>query len=377
MKIDKGKLIALLVEKTDDDKDAVRRKLDEMIDQIQEAVKSDRQFHIDNFGTFSRVEGELDFEPALQLETEINQKYTGMKPIELMEAFKESGAGEPVAQNGQETEVTPSEEEEVSTPDEPEEKPTTVPETESEDEETKQQVPPVPMMDEVDSDEKKDIPEPEDQEEDFEPVAEEPAIAESETETEQPRPAMRYGRERNSSSSTVLVLLALAIIVIAGAWMLYFTGVIGQSGNENSRSGAITDTTQQMGTQQGPPASTGDTTTAASEVEQNGIDSVSQSNQTRSTETAGRYGLRGTRNENIESAYTIVIHSFRLRSTVQEIADSLNREGYRTVLFEGAPNESARWRLGLGQFETINDAQQATGQLSAPYDEDHFITRIR
>ncbi len=89
MIIDKEQLISLLIDKTGLDATEVEDQLTELINRIQQAAQEDKSFEIEGFGTFNMEEGTLQFEPSDTLETEINNKYAGMKPIELIGAFKE------------------------------------------------------------------------------------------------------------------------------------------------------------------------------------------------------------------------------------------------------------------------------------------------
>lgn len=89
MLIDREKLIDLLVERTGEDRAHMAQQLSELVAKIDAITKDGKKYTIQRFGTFYREEGELQFFPAQELATEINYKYVGMKPIELMEPYKE------------------------------------------------------------------------------------------------------------------------------------------------------------------------------------------------------------------------------------------------------------------------------------------------
>lgn len=349
MVIDEGKLTALLVEKTGSSKEEIQQQLSQLKQQIIDAAESGRQFHVEGFGTFGQDEGSLYFEPASQLKTEINQKYAGMKPIELMAAFKETGAGVPV--------------EEITTEPPVKKKPAARKPEKSKKTTRKK--------------EKKK-----------EPVAAPLASSSAKKKKTKQKPAAKAGkkkkvasgakREESDTIGTVLVAAVVIIAILAGGWFLYDSGVFSTSGSNNNLDGVPADTTGQNIDQPTQPIA-GDSVSssgmATDSTEQNTTNDVS-ANEPIADGSNATYGLKGSVNEQAENAYTIVIHSFRLQSTVQEIADSLNQQGYRTVLFEGIANGESRWRLGLGQFENIEDAQAAVQELSAPYKENHFIKRI-
>ena len=91
MIINKEKLLELLVDKSGLPREEVKDQLDELVQNIREAAEKGNDFEIDVFGTFSvNKDGSLTFTPSEKLETEINHRYAGMKPIEMIGAFKEA-----------------------------------------------------------------------------------------------------------------------------------------------------------------------------------------------------------------------------------------------------------------------------------------------
>lgn len=344
MVIDKGKLIAMLVEKTGRSKEEVEGQLAQLVSRIQETAQSGRQFNIEGFGTFGMDEGMIYFDPASRLKTEINQKYAGMKPIELMAAFKETGAGVPVE--------------------------------ELEDKPQARMAPPPPDAPAPPMDEPADEPGPDTEEEP--PVAKPEAAAEPEPraeksereeQTKKPKPQKKAAptfvaesqrRETMGSLEKALIGFVILIVLLVGGWLLYESGLLSSADTAQRSGAAPVDTTRQQMNQ--PVPATIDTAAADSSA----VGGASSS----------PFGLKGDVNRQVGQAFTIVIHSFRLRSTVEEIADSLNNLGYRTVLFEGEPNGNTRWRLGLGQFKSLDAAQQALKKLPEKYRNNHFITQI-
>jgi|AntRauTorcE11897_2_1112592.scaffolds.fasta_scaffold03727_5 nucleoid DNA-binding protein len=361
MVIDKGTLVALLVEKTGRSKQQVNEQLNQLVNKIRQTADSDSTLKIDGLGTFSSQDGELQFEPDEQLQIEINQKYAGMKPIELMAAFKESGAGIPFEETTPKPVMPePPADAESDIPekiDEPEAEPEPTAEV-SEEEQEKEKLVAAPVPDT--SKEEKKIKKP------AEKTAE--------------KTVSGHTKKESNPIVTVLVAAVTVIAILVAGWLLYNSGIFSTSDTGNNLAGTAADTTAQEVVQPSRPAAD-DSMAAASitpdSAEQNAADDVSNDRSTGRDSTSAAYGLKGSLNEQAQDAYTIVIHSFRFKSTVREIADSLDQKGYRTVLFEGLANENTRWRLGLGQFKTINDAQEAVQRLSAPYKKNHFIRRIQ
>lgn len=89
MTINREKLIELLVDKTGFEKEQVEEQLSELISRIQKAAGEGKSFEIEGFGIFHIKDDELHFEPSGELETEVNHKYAGMEPIELVGSSRE------------------------------------------------------------------------------------------------------------------------------------------------------------------------------------------------------------------------------------------------------------------------------------------------
>lgn len=370
MVIDNGKLIALLVEKTGRSKEDVQNQLQRLTEQVKQTAESGRQFHIEGFGTFGQDEGDIYFDPSSQLKTEINQKYTGMKPIELMAAFKETGAGVPVDdvekaplisdQPGQEQE--PETKIEPKKPKEPdhEKEPAGIEQT------YKEQVKPEQTQDEKPAEEtSKSVPVAPEKRNEKKPPKKQRYVAKSSQKTD------------DDPIGKILVAAVVLIVLFVAGWLLYDSGVLNMSVSQQNGPATPGDTTGQQ-LNHPVPATADSANISSGSAEQKSPRSVSGNrNTTNSAGGGSAYGLTGKVNEQAENVYTIVIHSFRLRATVEEIADSLDQQGYRTLLFQGEPYGNTRWRLGLGQFESQASAQQAVETLSESYQKNHFITRIK
>lgn len=348
MVIDEGILIALLVEKTGKSKEWVKDQLFLLKKDIGQAAKSGKPFELNGFGTFIAKDGTLFFEPAEQIQTEINQKYAGMKPIELMAAYKETGAGIPLEEPSRELPV--------------ENKPDT------------KKAP------------KKKKPEPAEEpakDKEKEPVAAAASVDNTEPKKKGPKKSKEPRKKRTVAGDEkdplgrILIAAVVVIAVLVGGWLVYDSGILSGFGDDRNAAAASADTTAQT-SDQPPVAATEDSITNAGTntdaVEQNGSNGVSK-NEEAAPETP--YGLKGEWNAEGNNGYTIVVHSFRLKSSVQQIADSLQQQGYRMQLTQISANGEQWWRLGLGQFQTVTAAQQKARNLSDPYKENHFIKRIQ
>lgn len=94
MHIDHSKLVELLVEATGLDEERVKTQLNELIEEIHEAISEGDAYEVDGFGLFSGIGDNILFVPSDDLATEINYKYAGMEPIELDEAPEEKEPAE-------------------------------------------------------------------------------------------------------------------------------------------------------------------------------------------------------------------------------------------------------------------------------------------
>lgn len=97
------------------------------------------------------------------------------------------------------------------------------------------------------------------------------------------------------------------------------------------------------------------------------------------TEVSGSYGLMGPEESIMWGAYTIVIHSFLDSTRAAGVEEAIREEGFKTTLWKAQrAGMSEWWRIGVGQFETISDAENAKEELPEVYNkDDNYIIRIR
>src|SRR5699024_8586857 len=89
MNINKKQPISFISERTGMNRSEADDQLEKLIEHIRQVEEDRNSFHIEGFGTFTAVQDRLEFEPTDVFETEINNRYAGMKPIELIGAYKE------------------------------------------------------------------------------------------------------------------------------------------------------------------------------------------------------------------------------------------------------------------------------------------------
>ncbi|PAU95303.1 hypothetical protein CK503_03670 [Aliifodinibius salipaludis] len=402
MTIDKEQLISLLEEKTGLEREQVEAQLSELINRIQKAAEDGKTFEVEGFGTFSMEEGRLQFEPGDTLETEINNKYAGMKPIELIGAFKEPESDEEVpdvdmteaGSSGVDTEhdwafdsgATESEK------DEDQESETVESEPELDDKTT----------DDQEITDSEGIIEQDQQEAEevfntvFGKAGESSSVSESlETEKEEVEAQKDEADENDSEEEvvgeqnekprdtigTVIVAVVVVLVVGIGGWLMYDFGFSGTGSSEIA-------TTSPQPTETVDPVKNSDNTESEEQsdedeeaVEPEQPSAVSTGEEGTGTETApqqqDRYGLMGEPNQAIANGYTIVVHSLRDQQQAEQNRQQLQGAGYRALISQAQVEGTTYYRVGIGQFETVGDAQQATGDIPEQYRDNNFIKRIQ
>lgn len=390
MTINKEKLISLLVDKTDQDREQIEQQLSELINRIKKAAEAGKSFEIEGFGTFTMEEGVLHFEPSSTLETEINNRYAGMKPIELIGAFKEPGGGDiPDVSTGSEEEgdiwgIEKEADSDVSASGEAEEAEHEKVSEDPANEEKAGEAKPTP--------------------EDIIKRAEELAGKKTVAEEKEPGPSgqpigMQISasagdgeKEKNEEDPIGRFLVAAVVVLTIGiaGWFTYDMGFLSTSSSKSANNASTmppavqqqepSDVGTNAGENDSPP--NGENPSQSQEEELMTSDEVTNNaDDGQVQEEVGDgspYGLFETADAdaNVSGGYTIVVHSLRRQYQAAAIRDRLNEEGYRTVISEATVNGETYFRVGVGRFENVADALEAVAQLPDIYKDNHFIRRI-
>ncbi len=398
MKIDKEKLVELLVEKTSMERAEVEKQLDQLIDRILDAAHRGKALEIKEFGVFYfDEEGELKFDPSKELSTEISFKYAGMKPIELQPERDTAISIGDVKPEETETEETaePADSDSESTEDE--KKPA---EDDTDDifgiEETKEDT--------------SDVFEAED-DEDFDFLSD--AVKESETEmdiwdevarqeeeeqrkkeeerkkVEAAKARVKPKKKKKSNAAIWAIAALLLLLVLAG---LYFIFLDNDTVAEDPQQTATAEHAVPIPDEL--PVITDEDAEVAREIEMIPVepeqvpeDEVSETEEVQETQPEAitqtalneqeTYGLMGMINDEANDGYSIVLHSFTSEDNAREAAAHLSEEGYRVLVTSRTVTEETMWRVSVGQFETLADAQQNLNRLPPPYNVQNFIHRIQ
>jgi len=134
-------------------------------------------------------------------------------------------------------------------------------------------------------------------------------------------------------------------------------------------------------------SATPETTQEQNEGDQGQTETEPATDETEAAETAEAeqaqeetsvYGLTGEVNEALTAGYTIIVHSLRDESNARQAMQQFQDEGYRALVFSrDIPETGSVWRVGIGQFETLENAQEAAESLPEPFNENNFIQRIQ
>ncbi|NBC66481.1 MAG: hypothetical protein GVY07_12620 [Bacteroidetes bacterium] len=431
MTIDKKQLVELLVEKTSMNEEEIETQLDQLIERILDAAKRGKALEIKEFGLFYfDEEGELRFDPADELSTEISFKYAGMKPVELKPErntsisdadeegelrfdpadelsteinFKYAGMKPVELKPERNTSISDADEDNEEQIDEGSEEINEDPIVSSfkETEEPKEEI---PLNIEEDEDSERidetdeDITTDPFSDEALEPL-EEPVEKQKEkrTKLEDIKPSSREPVKKKDNTG-VFILIAIVVIAVLIGGYFYYIGTQSQSSVETdqttvSRMEPDTDESDSEGN--GLDSSISQTynqeTESSQEITDDNQASAEQAGTNQGTESEvvsntgvsasetdqAMYGLNGSVIEEANNGYSIVVHSFRNESNAQQAAEQLRADGYRVILSTRMVYENNVWRVSVGQFETLGDAQQAITQLPAPYNNQNFIQRIR
>ncbi|MDZ7772661.1 MAG: SPOR domain-containing protein [Balneolaceae bacterium] len=376
MKIDREQLAALLAERSGLDKEEVQAQLDTLMERIRSAAKEGRSFEIEQFGTFRMEGGELSFEPSRTLRTEINQKYAGMKPIELIGAYKEQHvAGE-----------TPQGEEDVIAAGASDEKGEA---SRSFELDTGQADPADAGSGKEDSRRSRikaraakarreaahrSGEEGQAQEKKGESAAVPPSSGEKTPSSRRDNRHVKTSRDKRSGGSLgrIAAAVVLVVAVAAAGWVAWDSGLFDPAGPEAGES------VQTPAEPDNRPSLSQDEQAAgeqeAVQTEQSGGEDVTTAG---GEASSSGYGLEGDMNTNLSSYYAIVVHSLADRTAAENRADQLRQQGYRVTVRTTTVGGTQYWRVGLGQFESITKAREAADGLSEPFRSDHFIRNIQ
>lgn len=377
MKIDKKKLIELLVNKTEMEQTEVENQLDQLIDRILDAANQGKALEIKEFGLFYFDEnGDLKFDPSDELSSEISFKYAGMKPV-IIQPDRDSTI---VAVNDKDEPFDQDE-----TIDENSDDKLIAPDEFVDDEST----PVKPLK--IELDEEFIAAEEQSEEDDFDfltELSDEPEPSQNRSKVKpagiKPRLPRTPARKQNNAAIWVIAAIIIIGLIGIGIYMLFF----GTSSPPQQQQAIVTPQAQ-PGTQELTDITDDiiqpqETTDAEEDTEPEDVTEPEPEAEVQQPQTVPQtipadqplYGLMGVTNQNLRNSYSIVLHSFTDEEIATNTANQLALEGYRTQVTDRTVANNTMWRVSVGQFQTLNEAQVIANTLPSPFNTQNFIHRI-
>lgn len=348
MKIEKSKLTERLAAKSGLTSDEAEKHLKDLIGQIQKTAEKGKALEIKGLGLFYQSKDqELVFDPADEFATEVNYQYAGMEPVEV--GTGKSSSGRVAAKQ---------EPYDISNAGEASGKP---------------------------------------KEKGAKPSAKQEKSSSSEFRKEKKEKKQASGRKSTSGSSSsrrrvvksekdsIMNLVYTVITIAVLAVTLIYVLDLNESGSgpepvtseETTRPGLPVEPGPEQPAEPEPSLDeSGEPLSGPIEAEGSTESQSDEGVEESSAEepAASRYGLMGETIELEERYYTIVLHSMSQKLRAEEVAGRLQEDGYRDVLYRiNHDDHGTMWRVGVGQFETIETAQQEAEELDRPF----FIGRIQ
>lgn len=385
MKINKSQLVELLTEKTGIEKEEVEQQLKELIKRIKDAAGRGKALEIKNFGLFYfDTNKNLRFDPADSFRTEVNFKYAGLEPVEVKPPRDSSS---PADKPGKEKEE-PEEEDIFGLEDaskevkegkkkgkmkEDEEKPSPVFELDDGSPSEKPEVEDDPFKELLG-----DIKIEPEKEKEIKKAGTTPAVSVStqsgkkkkQTKKAQPKKSQPPKKKKKDPVMLVMAVILAFVIVVAGFFIINDM-MDTPPPQEPASPDASGITEQQEIIEPAPEPEPADVVEPDSEPGP----TLQQPEPAPVTETV--YGLTGSVVDEANDGYSIVLHSVRNNNSAQAAAENLRRQGYRTIVSERTVDGATVFRVAVGQFPTVREAQEKAAELPEPYRNQNFIQRIQ
>jgi len=326
MKIDKKKLVELLVDKTSMKKEAVEEQLDQLVERILDAARRGKALEIKEFGMFYfDQDGILKFEVADELSTEISFKYAGMKPLELKPERDASII--------------------ISDPDE-----------EAPSEVSAKTVAAKRVTDHTEK----------------EPVKAGTATDPVKSSTQPKKRMTDAKKSKESKRGSVIAIVLIAVLILAGIFYFRSTQsvetVTGPVMTQDEEVPAVSEQDHVAVIQEEEVTVLSDSEQQEAEREQTVQPQVS---------TVSDYGLRGSAVSLQGSVFSIVVHSMSNEVAARRTVAQFTEQGYRAFVTTRTIEGNETWRVSLGQFPSVEAAIRAAAELPSPYNEENFIQRLQ
>ncbi len=425
MKLNHEEFVRLLARALDSDEEKAARDLSDWVDSVLDEIKNSGTCHLEGLGTFREEDAKIFFSPDETLSLEINYKFAGMGPIEISEPLRRAESSQDPEKTEQpdapkdlpdtaETDSDKPPAEELDATREPvEDDPFALddagePELEFETESEPEFEPEAETETEPESEpeegafEKADEPDPEaetDPDSSYKPLSYPRLSVSQKKKIEEERESEKTPAPGSKSRSNRLVWLVpvAAVLIVAILLFFHFDGLrldrkhAADPAAWQEQEPAPVSPEEQVVTAQDEEPAVHELVPGPEPVEEVAAepdvditpdpveDVPSLPLDQRIDELLDLpYGLRGPEDEVLIGAYTIVVHSVRNERKSEIEKKRLENRGYKATRWSVVlPNENVTWRVGVGQFKSVSDAQIAAEELPEPYRSNNFIIRIR
>lgn len=383
MTIDRDELINLLVEKTGMERKSIEKQMQELTSRIMDAANRGKALEIKGFGLFYFDEdGDLTFRASDKLDSEINFSHAGMEPVEIEPP--KSGITPPskklTAEKDEET--LPVEDDKAEKSQETDEADDTndvfgIGKTlsgqagiDDDDNDDTNDSEPFGKLFQGEPDDLKPEPEPKEK---TSKTGTAPAKKSGGKVTEKKKAATKSRDPINT-----IIIVVLAGIFLFAAYFVFNEFLDPPQQPESTRQ------QEDIEVEDPPVTAERDITESAEPEEPEPVQVPEPENETEPLDdpidevtTTDPYGLYGEMADTEGNVYTVVVHSFRSRNVAGRTADELRADGFRVSVTERVVDGQTFFRVGIGQFPTIREAQQEATTLPDPFNNQNFIQRLQ
>lgn len=425
MKLSHEELISKLASSLVVDAKDAEAALDAWIENILKETGENKATHVPGLGTFRKKGPDMEFVPDEKLAIEVNHKYAGMNQIEVSPSFlrkiqeKDKGGeaeeeddpfGIPEEDESPEQALL-SDDPEATYPtssdtgqditgfitDDKEESPKELPEEpekgkEKEPAEEHEEELPEEFQEQPETEPDEDPVEEPDKEPEQDPVREQEEEIGKELEQELEKESGGDAKEKKSYA--IWFIPAAAVIIAAILLYFHFDGLQldrqfrdeQEQRREQEEVAALQDepSEHQVGPLPDEEEEADEPEEMVPEPEPDPAEEepepVSEEPDPAEADTDDQlpFGLTGPEEEVLIGAYTIVVHSLHNEKKAQIEHDRLAERDFKATLWQATlADGNKRWRVGIGQFETVSEAEEAISELPEPYRSNNFIIRMR
>lgn len=155
--------------------------------------------------------------------------------------------------------------------------------------------------------------------------------------------------------------------------------IVGVVESTNETGSETPDSTEESTSMSQSTEAVSDMATASTEVSNNpdSTEEIEPQNVAVPTNTEANFGLNGQVQTLSGRVYSIIVHSLPSQVSAQEQCNEISSLNLRCLVREATgPQGRTTYRVGIGQFDSIESAESAIVQLPEPYKSRNFVARV-